>query len=331
MAASPIYRREISFHAPGADGKPGPCKTWYKVVGDLSSSTHPPLITLHGGPGAGHNYLLPLIDLYTAHKIPIIFYDQIGCGKSTHFPEKMGDNDFWTFDLYLAELDNLIDTLGIREKGFYILGQSWGGVLAGLCATRRLKGLKKVVIASGPASLPLYVKGTKSLLAELPEDVRKVLEDADKTGNYEGEEYEKAAGVFYDRHVCRLGQPYPEDLQAAFENLKEDPTSYITVQGPSEFVITGWIKDWEGWQDAYKVEVDTLLLNGRYDEVTDICVEPWFKYIPRIKWVTFENSSHMAHWEERERYMRVVGEFLSTVEVAVGPAALCSPGIITSS
>ncbi|KAK4216299.1 L-amino acid amidase [Rhypophila decipiens] len=309
MTVIPTTTGEIPFKAPGTDK---PCKTWYKIVGDIESSDKTPLITLHGGPGAGYNYLTPLIDIYTQYKIPVIFYDQIGCGQSTHFPERMGDNDFWTFDLFLSELDNLIDTLGLREKGFYLLGQSWGGVLAGICATSRLKGLKKVIIASGPASLPLYVKGTKRLLSRLPEEVRKVLEEADRKGDYESPEYEKAAGVYYDRHVCRLEHPYPEDLQASFENLKADPSSYITVQGPSEFVITGWIKDWEGWQDAHKVEVDTLLLNAKYDEVTDICVEPWFRHIPRIKWVTFENSSHMAHWEERERYMQVVGEFLAS-------------------
>lgn len=199
------------------------------TVGDLSSSDRLPLITLHGGPGAGHNYLTPLIDLYTQLKIPIVFYDQVGCGNSTHFPEKLGDNNLWTFDLFLSELDNLIDTLGLRERGFYLLGQSWGGVLAGICACRRLKGLKKVIIASAPASLPLYMKGVKGLLAELPEEVRKALEEADRTGDYESEEYEKAAAVFYGRHVCRLDHPYPQDLQASFGNLKTDPTFYITV------------------------------------------------------------------------------------------------------
>ena len=75
-------------------------------------------------------------------------------------------------------------------------------------------------------------------------------------------------------------------------------------------MIIGSIKDWEGWQDAHKIEVETLLINGRYDEVTDLCVEPWFRHIPKIKWVTFENSSHMVHWEERERYIQLCGEFL---------------------
>ena len=82
-------------------------------------------------------------------------------------------------------------------------------------------------------------------------------------------------------------------------------------QGPSEFVIVGSFKDWEGWQGADNIEVETLLLNGRYDEVTDLAVQPWFKHIPKVKWVTLENSSHMSHWEERERLMQIVGGFVS--------------------
>lgn len=81
-------------------------------------------------------------------------------------------------------------------------------------------------------------------------------------------------------------------------------------QGPSEFVILGSFKNWEGFHEAHNIEVETLLLNGRYDEATDLCMAPWFKTIPRVKWVTLENSSHMGHWEDRERFMEVVGSFL---------------------
>jgi pimeloyl-ACP methyl ester carboxylesterase len=83
-------------------------------------------------------------------------------------------------------------------------------------------------------------------------------------------------------------------------------------QGPSEFVILGSFKSWEGWPEGHKIEVPTLLINGRYDEATDLCMEPWFSTIPRVRWVTLENSSHMGHLEDRERYMQVCGGFLSS-------------------
>jgi len=86
--------------------------------------------------------------------------------------------------------------------------------------------------------------------------------------------------------------------------------TFTDRQGPSEFVILGTLKTWEGYQDAHNIEVETLLLNGKYDEVTDLSVYPWFKAIPKVKWVTLENSSHMGHFEERERYMELCGSFL---------------------
>jgi pimeloyl-ACP methyl ester carboxylesterase len=87
--------------------------------------------------------------------------------------------------------------------------------------------------------------------------------------------------------------------------------------GPSELFATGPLKDWEGYSTAHKIDAETLLINGRYDEVQDVAVLPWFKHIHKIKWVQLENSSHMGQFEERERYMQFVGEFL-TVEESAG-------------
>ncbi|KAI1147055.1 Alpha/Beta hydrolase protein [Nemania diffusa] len=305
--ASPTREGEVAFDAPGA-GKP--CKTWYKIYGSPESHPGPVLVALHGGPGAGHQYLSPLADVYEKYQIPVVFYDQVGCGRSTRFREKQGDTTFWTFELFIKELDNLVDHLQLRAKGFYLLGQSWGGMLGGAYAALQPKGLKKLVLSGSPASIPLLAKGARELLDALPEPERTIIAECDKRGDHESEEFENAAQAFYTRHVCRLN-PYPEDILSAFVNLKEDPSVYMTMQGPSEFVIVGSFKDWEGWKDAHKIEAPTLLLNGRYDEATDQCVQPWFDHIPKVKWVTLENSSHMGHFEERERFIQLVGEFLS--------------------
>ncbi|KAI1175957.1 Alpha/Beta hydrolase protein [Nemania sp. FL0916] len=297
---------EMPFSAP--DGRK-PSITWYKIVGELETSSSPPLIALHGGPGAGHEYLTSLTDLWELHRIPIIFYDQIGCGRSTHFRERIGDESFWTFDLFIAELDQLIDYLNVRQKGFYLLGQSWGGMLGGIYAARRPKGLLKLIIAGSPASFPLFIECGKRQRAELPKNVRDALDQGDRDGDYNSPEYEEASVVFYSKHVCRI--PMPPEVEKAFFHFKDDPTAYYTMQGPSEIVVTGNLKYWDGTEEAKKIEVDTLLLNGRYDEVGELCVEPWFRSIPKVKWVVLEKSSHMGHWEERERFMELAGSFLA--------------------
>ncbi|KAJ7509006.1 Alpha/Beta hydrolase protein [Mycena galericulata] len=296
-----IVEGEVEFVVPSA-GKP--CKTWYKIIGNLHSSRRT-LVALHGGPGVNHAYLLILSDLTKAHSIPIIVYDQIGNGNSTHLPEKMGDVSFWTEQLFLDELNNLLAHLGIQDD-YDVLGHSWGGMLD---ASMQPKGLHPLVLASTPADMGLWVESQNSLRTQLPQDVQDVMEKHETDGTTESEEYQGAVGVFYSRFLCTIN-PLPEPVADGFGWIKKDTTVYLTMNGPSEFYINGPLKDWSMVNDAHKIDVPTLLLNGRYDEPTDLVVAPFFRAIPRVKWVKFAESSHMIHFEERDRYMKVVGNFL---------------------
>jgi L-proline amide hydrolase len=122
MAAPTFKKGKIKFAILSLNGQIA--KTYYRVYSDLTGTDKTLLIALHGGPGACYNYMRPLADMAEKYGIPVILYDQIGNGLSTHFPEKNGDVAFWTVDLFVAELDNLIDYLKIREGGFNILGHS---------------------------------------------------------------------------------------------------------------------------------------------------------------------------------------------------------------
>ncbi|RYP50823.1 hypothetical protein DL768_003741 [Monosporascus sp. mg162] len=135
---------------------------------------------------------------------------------------------------------------------------------------------------SGPASGSLLVKGYDPLIAQLPLDVSEMLKDCNRRGDYESEEFEMTASVFYARHVCRL-DPRPKEVLCAFKGLKKDPTAYLTLQAHSEFVILGSFENREIGQEARKIEAETLLLNGKYDEAPDICMEPWFRGMPEVK------------------------------------------------
>jgi pimeloyl-ACP methyl ester carboxylesterase len=128
----------------------------------------------------------------------------------------------------MAELANLIDHLGLRDRGYCLLGQSWGGMVSGAYACRRPQGLRKLIIAGGPASIPLVFEGYKTLIPALPEDVRATIDSWMAKGDFESEEFEKTAALFYERHICSL-DPMPEEIQTAFKNLKDDPTAYLTL------------------------------------------------------------------------------------------------------
>ncbi|KAJ7257039.1 proline-specific peptidase, partial [Mycena rebaudengoi] len=301
-----VIEGEVEFVVSAA-GKQ--CKTWYKIVGDLTApSSRRPLVALHGGPGVNHGYLLILEDLTKAHSIPLVVYDQIGTGYSTHLPEKMGDISFWTDQLFLDELDNLLTHLGIQDD-YDILGHSWGGMLGSRHAAQQPKGLKHLVLASTPADMGLWITAQNVLRAKLPQDVQDVLDEHEKNGTTESEEYQAGVAEFYSRHLCTI-KPMPEPVAEGFGWIQKDPTVYLTMNGPSEFHITGPLKDWSMTEGAHKINVPTLLLNGRYDEAQDSVVAPFFRDISKVKWVTFAESSHMCHFEERERYMAVVGSFL---------------------
>ena len=280
-------------------------RTWYRVVGELRSGARAPVIICHGGPGATHDYLLSLVDL--SDDRPVVFYDQIGNGRSTHYPGRNGD--FWTVELFVRELHNLVDSLGIAGR-HHVLGSSWGGFLAQEYALTHPVGLRSLVLADTAASFPDFVAETNRLRAELPPQVEATLKRHEEAGTTDDPEYEEACMVFYRRHLCRL-DPWPQGLVDSFGWIAKDPTVYHTMNGPSEFHVIGSIKDWQSKDRLGEIDVPTLLTSGRYDEAAPALQETLREGISNCEWTVFEESSHTPFDEERARYMQVVGDWLA--------------------
>jgi len=284
-------------------------QTWYKIIGNLRSGVRP-LVILHGGPGLSHHYMLPFKDLHSRFNIPIVFYDQIGIGESSHL--KGVPKEFWTVDLFMDELDNVLAHLGIGAE-FDLAGHSWGGMLAAhYVSYRHPPGLCRLVLASAAPSMPLWVQSTRSLLAKLPDDLREMLERHEKAGTTDDPEYQQGMNIFYAKHVCKL-TPWPEGLLTSFASMEADPTVYSTMIGPSEFTIIGTLKDWSCLDQIHTIKCPTLLTHGEDDEAQDVCQAPFFQKIEKVRWVTFASCSHMAHFEQRDRYFEIVGKFLTDV------------------
>jgi L-proline amide hydrolase len=174
-------------------------ETWYRIDGELRPDGPAPLVTLHGGPGATHDYLLALADL--ADDRPVAFYDQIGNGRSTHYEGRNGG--FWTVDLFVRELRNLVEALGIADR-HHVLGSSWGGFLGQEYAFTQPPGLSSLVLTDTAASFPDFVAEANRLRGELPPEVEATLKRHEETGTTDDPEYEEACMVFYKRHLCRL-------------------------------------------------------------------------------------------------------------------------------
>lgn len=285
-------------------------QTWYRVTGALDGGLAP-LFVAHGGPGCTHDYVDSFKDLAGAGRA-VIHYDQIGNGRSTHLRDKGGD--FWTVEFFRSELENLIAHLGCAER-HYLLGQSWGGMLGAEYAVTRPKGLKGLVLANSPASMDLWVAEANRLRADLPPAVQAVLLEHEAAGTIDSPEYKAASEVFYDRHVCRL-RPVPPEVKRTFDAVDDDPTVYRTMNGPTEFHVTGTMRHWSVIDRLGLIAAPTLLISGAYDEATPATVQPFADHIPHVRWHVFPNSSHMPHVEERADCMAVVGAFLADCDAS---------------
>ena len=281
-------------------------QTWYRVTGDLRSG-RTPLIVLHGGPGAPHDYLLRYDGLARDGRA-VVFYDQIGCGRSTHLPT--ASDSYWTLELFLSELDALLAHLRVSDR-YAILGQSWGGVLGSEHAIRKPAGLRSLVVANSPASIDLWVREANRLRDALPADVQSVLLRHEAAGTTDDPAYTQACQVFNAKHVCRL-DPIPDEVKRTDAALRENPQVYRATNGPSEFHVIGTMRHWSIVGRLHAIAVPTLLVSGRYDEATPATVQPFFDEIPDVRWELFEQSSHMPHVEEEARCLDLVGRFLDT-------------------
>ena len=293
----PVQEGRIPFHG---------YHTWYRVVGDREEPGKLPLLALHGGPGATHDYLESL-EAIAATGRRVIFYDQLGCGKSATPPNP----SLWTIGLYVEEVNAVRAALGLDRV--HILGQSWGGMLGMEYALTQPAGLASLTIADSPASMTQWVSEANRLRAELPPDVQQTLLSHEAAGTTDSPEYIAAVDVFYRRHVCRV-EPMPEYVARAFANLDANPEVYHTMNGPSEFHVIGTLKDWDITSRLGEIHVPTLVISGRYDEATPAIAETVHRGIPGSEWVLFEHSSHMPHAEEPERFMPVLDDFLTRVE-----------------
>ncbi len=278
----------------------GGYRVWYRRVGDGGV----PLLILHGGPGAGHDYLEPLEALCADRTV--VFYDQLGCGRSDR-PE---DTSLGRIERFVVEVDAVREALGLETV--HLLVQSWGGWLAIEYMLTDPRGVIGLVLASTSASIPQFVAEAERLKAALPPEVYETMLRHEAAGELHHPDYEAAVMEFYRRHVCRL-DPWPEPLLRTAENLDGNPV-YETMNGPNEFFVIGNLKDWDRTERLGEIRAPTLITVGRHDEITPACAETMHKGIPNSELRVFEESSHTAHLEETDRYLEVVADFLARVE-----------------
>jgi len=258
------------------------------------------VLALHGGPGATHDYLLSLNDL-AAKGYRIVYYDQLGCGRSD-LARRLTE---YTVERDVADLEALRTRLGLGRV--HLFGSSYGGMLAIAYALAHPEGLKTLISASGLADVPFTVREMQRLKRELPPPTLATLELYEGRGEFQNPDYLAAVMQFYRRHLCRL-DPWPPEVIYSLDHISLP--KYGTMNGPNEFTIIGTIKDWNVTPRLGEIRIPTLVTAGRYDEITPAVAESIHHGIPGSEYELFAESSHTAFWEERPRYMEVLSAFL---------------------
>lgn len=260
------------------------------------------LLTLHGGPGGTHDYLLPLADL-ADNDFDVVFYDQFGCGKS----DDPGKEEDYSLEYAIEEVEGVRKAIFGNDK-VHLFGSSWGGMLALAYTIKYQDHLKSVTTSSGLSSIRETVKEMKRLIGELPEKERLAIEKHEADGDYANQEYQEAAGVFMKKHLLRW-EEWPEDVNRTTEMMEKRGT-YLKMNGPSEFTIIGTIRDVDFTDRLHEIRIPALITCGKYDEVTPEIARSIHHRIKGSQMVVFQNSAHMQFWEEKERYLSVLSEFV---------------------
>jgi proline iminopeptidase len=276
-------------------------RVWYERMGRPDA---PPLLLLHGGPGASSAYLRPLME-QAASDFRVVRYDQLGSWNS----DKPDDVSLWQVPRFVEEVEQVRQALGLGRM--HLFGQSWGSFLALEYALHHQQHLRSLTLASGAASTVECVAGMNRWRSELPAETQEILARYEAAEEYDHPEYLAAVDVLYRRHLCRVW-PYPEALAISMEQMALPV--YTTMWGPNEFTCTGNLLAWDRTDRLGEITVPTLITVGEFDEVAPSCAETMHRGIPGSRLELFEGASHSTHLEQPEEYWAVLREFLLAAE-----------------
>lgn len=281
-------------------------RVWYRIVGADTEGT--PLLVLHGGPGATSSYLENLEEL--AGERPVIFYDQLGGGRS----ERPNDLSLWTIERFVDELAAIREVLTLDR--LTILGQSWGALLAvAYLLARGTDGVRGLILSGPLLNVPQWVDDQRRLLRLMPQEIQNAVNDAEASGNFDSADYQAAMDAYYRRHLCRLS-PWPECLMRTFDEMGMEV--YQKMWGPSEFTCTGTLGSVNLLPRLKELNLPILITCGRHDEATPATCEEYCRHIPGVQLAVLEDASHSHHLDQPERYFSTVRNFLNQIPAIPG-------------
>jgi len=280
----------------------GKFKVWTKRVGNNPTKK---ILLLNGGPGCTSEYFECFENFLPQEGIEFIYYDQLACGRSDN------PNDTSLFDLgrYVEEVEQVRIALHLDSSNFYLLGHSWGGILAMQYALKYQKHLKGLIISNMMASCPEYGKYANNVLArQMNPKVLDSIRTIEKNGDFQDPKYMALLEKhYYSQHICRLPK-YPEPVSRSFDKTNRD--LYVIMQGPSEFGISGKLTHWDVSKDLKNIQVRTLVIAAGYDTMDPKYMAWMSEVMPHAEFVLCAKGSHMCMWDDQGAYMNGLVKFV---------------------
>ncbi len=280
----------------------GKFNVWTKKIGNNPKIK---VLLLHGGPGSSHEYFESFESFLPKEGIEFIYYDQLG----SYLSDKPTDTSLWVTERFVEEVEQVRQALHLDSSNFYLLGHSWGGILAMEYALKYQQHLKGLIISNMMSSCPAYAAYNKNVLQKQmdPKVVDSIFnfEKENKTGD--PRYMSLLMNHYYNEHVCRV-YPFPEPLSRDFEHANTQ--IYTIMQGPSEFGISGRLALWDRTADLYRIKVPTLVIRGMHDTMDPDFMKMMSEKLGNGQLVTCPDGSHCSMWDDQPNYFKGLINFL---------------------
>jgi len=284
----------------------GKFKVWTKRFG---SNPKIKILLLHGGPAVTHEYMECFETFFQREGFEFYEYDQLG----SYYSDQPKDSSLWTTSRFVEEVEQVRKAIGADSSNFYVLGNSWGGILAMEYGLKYQKNIKGLIVSNMMASCPEYGRYADSVLGkQMKPEVLAEIKALEAKKQYTSPRYmELLIPNYYNLHICRLKE-WPDAVNRAFKH--ENSEIYTMMQGPSEFGISGRLVKWDVKNRLHELEIPTLMIGAKYDTMDPNAMEAQSKLIKKGKYLYCPNGSHLAMWDDQKVYMTGVIKFIRDVD-----------------
>lgn len=283
----------------------GKFKVWTKRIGN---NPRIKVLLLHGGPAMTHEYMECFESFFPQEGIEFYHYDQLG----SKYSDQPKDSSLWTVEHFVEEVEQVRVALGLDKDNFYILGNSWGGILGMEYALKYQKNMKALIVSNMMASFEEYNAYNGKLRAQMRKSLLDSLESYEKKGKYQDPVYVNLVEKeYYHAHICRL-QDWPEPFVRSSANINSE--IYAMMQGPSEFKGGGRLLGWDILKKLPSLTIPTLMIGAKYDTMDPEAMERQSKLVKNGRYLYCPNGSHLSMWDDQEVYMKGVLSFIKEVD-----------------